>query len=71
MIENKLVIGNELRNLASSFAALGCLEKAIEIAKLVTIDQEQVKVYTEVALSIVSANKKSSSEPKRRMAIVS
>jgi tetratricopeptide (TPR) repeat protein len=71
MIENKLVIGNELRNLASSFAALGCLEKAIEIAKLVTIDREQVKVYTEVALSIVSTNKKSNSERKKRMAIVS
>jgi tetratricopeptide (TPR) repeat protein len=71
MVENKIVISNELKNLASLYAELGCLEKAVEIAKLVTIDREQVKVYTEVALSLISTNKKSFNSQKKRAMMVS
>jgi tetratricopeptide (TPR) repeat protein len=70
MMDNKLVIGNELRNIASLYGELGCLEKAIEIAKLVTIDREQVKVYTEVALSLMSIEKTNEPERKKRATIV-
>ncbi len=71
MVENKIVISNELKNLASLYAELGCLEKAVEIAKLVTIDREQVKVYTEVALSLIFTNKKSFNNQKKRAMMVS
>jgi tetratricopeptide (TPR) repeat protein len=71
IVENKIIISNELRNLASLYAELGCLEKAVDVAKLVTIDREQVKVYAEVALRLISTSKNNGNSQKKRTVMVS